>query len=467
MKVLVAIANHGTGNRAYLDRLISEYRAAPFDSHIVVLSNIPKDLGPGLEVRVGVPSSNPWSLPFAHRPLFRERAEEYDLFIYSEDDTLIRGDTLAAFVAAESVLEPKEIAGFIRTETSQQGSTFFSSVHSHFHWLPGSVVARGGRLFAQFSNDHSGCFVLSRRQLRHCLDSGGFGDAPHEGRHDMLCSAATDPYSRCGLTRLVSIDEIDRFITPHLPNKYIGRMGAPADSVRTQLEALRDVHRGVLPPHTLMRVETTLPRERYSKSYYEKPDPRFPGEFAVKGEVVLSIGVGDGALEKPLIDKGCRVVGIPLDAVIGRCAERSGVELVHSPLNELDSRVNGLRPDLVLISNLLHLTPEPEQLLTVVRSLMKPGARLVARVPNLMHAGAQRRRFRGDPGFADIGNYGKTRCHAAGRGWLRRALERSGYSIADWPATNLTGKAASFPGFVRRAARTWLEPEIRVIARPR
>lgn len=64
--ILVAIANYGTGNRQHLERLISAYRAMRARVDIVVLSNIPKDLGTGVEVRVGLPSPNPWSLPFAH-----------------------------------------------------------------------------------------------------------------------------------------------------------------------------------------------------------------------------------------------------------------------------------------------------------------------------------------------------------------------------------------------------------------
>ena len=45
-RVLVALASYGTSNDEYLARLIEEYRSMSFQVDIVVLSNIPKQLGP-------------------------------------------------------------------------------------------------------------------------------------------------------------------------------------------------------------------------------------------------------------------------------------------------------------------------------------------------------------------------------------------------------------------------------------
>src|SRR6516162_5834322 len=87
-RVLVAIANYGTSNDPYLARLVQEYKAMPFDLHIVILSNLKKQRE-GTENLVGLPTKNPWSLPFAHKKVFAERIHQYDLFVYSEDDILI------------------------------------------------------------------------------------------------------------------------------------------------------------------------------------------------------------------------------------------------------------------------------------------------------------------------------------------------------------------------------------------
>ena len=104
-RILVAIASYGHVNDRYLGQLLGEYRAMPFDIDIVVLCNIEKHLGPDIETRVGLPNKNPWSLPFAHKRLFAERARDYDVFVYSEDDTLITAAHLRAFLEATAELE--------------------------------------------------------------------------------------------------------------------------------------------------------------------------------------------------------------------------------------------------------------------------------------------------------------------------------------------------------------------------
>ena len=59
LRVLVAVASYGTSNDHYLSRLIEEYRAMSFDVDIVILSNLPKQIAPDIEVLVGLPTRKP------------------------------------------------------------------------------------------------------------------------------------------------------------------------------------------------------------------------------------------------------------------------------------------------------------------------------------------------------------------------------------------------------------------------
>src|SRR5215467_11650345 len=117
MKILVAITSYGTANDKYLMRLIEEYRSMSHDVDIVVLSNIAKSVD-GVEVRVGMPTKDPWSLPFAHKQVLAERVNDYDLFIYSEDDTLITEANIRAVLDLSKQLPEREIPGFFRYEIS-------------------------------------------------------------------------------------------------------------------------------------------------------------------------------------------------------------------------------------------------------------------------------------------------------------------------------------------------------------
>jgi len=76
VKILVAIANYGTKNMVCLRAVTEECRSMSYRTDIVVFSNISKELGPGVEIRGGLPLKNSWSLPFGHRKVFSERAND-------------------------------------------------------------------------------------------------------------------------------------------------------------------------------------------------------------------------------------------------------------------------------------------------------------------------------------------------------------------------------------------------------
>src|ERR1700688_3328102 len=156
-KLLVAIASYGTSNDRYLARLIEEYRSMSYSVDVVVLSNIKKPVPAGVELVVGLPTKDPWSLPFGHKKLFADRVEKYDLFIYTEDDTLITEKNIASFLRASEALPPNEIPGFLRVEKGSKGQLILADVHAHFHWDPRSVRTRGEHTLAFFTCEHSAC----------------------------------------------------------------------------------------------------------------------------------------------------------------------------------------------------------------------------------------------------------------------------------------------------------------------
>ncbi len=269
LKILVAIASYGTGNDGYLSRLVDEYHKMPYDVHIVVLSNVQKNLSPDIEVLVGLPTKNPRSLPFGHKPVLAQRLEQYDLFIYSEDDTLITERNIKAFLRATALLPENEVAGFIRSEIGASGKLFISTAHGHFHWRQNSVRSIGDSTFAEFTNQHSGCFILTRDQLRRAIASGGFLVGPHEGRYQLLETAATDPYTQCGMEKVICISELEDFVIPHLPNKYAGTLGVEKQIFQKLVDAMLNRQNLESATPDLLETETKLSYSMWSKDYYE------------------------------------------------------------------------------------------------------------------------------------------------------------------------------------------------------
>ena len=429
MKILVAIASYGSKQDHYLQQLLRSYRSMSFDVHLVVLSNIAKELGPDVELKIGLPTKDPWSLPFGHKQLFADRVNDYDLFIYSEDDMLISERNLRAFVDSCAVLNSDEISGFIRSESDEHGNEYFCDAFDQWHWEAHSVVERGGQTFASFTNEHSACYVVNRAQLKHCIASGGFLIPPHQDRHDLLCAAATDPYTRCGLRRLINVSRFDDFLVPHLSNKYVGVYSLPSAEFRRQVCALHEIQKGSRPATQLFEMETLLPGIRWSKGYYEPAREDELSLIPADAKQVLAVGTGSGALEEAISKRGIPVLALPIDSVISTCAEARGIEVVHGSFEEALQKLGQRQFDCILVSNILHLVPEPARVLTSLRKHLTPAGKIVATVPNLMKPKVVWGRLRGDKQYADLSDFDKSHLHVTSHHRIQHWMHSAGYKI--------------------------------------
>ena len=114
---------------------------------------------------------------------------------------------------------------------------------------------------------------------------------------------------------------------------------------------------------------------------------------------VLSIGCGWGATEQRLVEKEIRVKGVAVDSVIAVSAEARGVEVVYGDLKNARKQLANERFDCVLMSNVLHLIPNPVKILSSFADLLSPGGCMISSVPNLSGARriSRRVRLRGKP----------------------------------------------------------------------
>jgi 2-polyprenyl-3-methyl-5-hydroxy-6-metoxy-1,4-benzoquinol methylase len=410
------ITSWGTKNDHYLVRLVTEYRSMSADVDIIVLSNVQKAVAAGVKVMV-VDRQNPWSIlrvagavrypwslgqeyrewkrymgfPFLHRRILADRLNEYDLFIFSEDDTLITERNLQAFQTVSKVAREDEVPGFLRFEISPGGRRNYPEVHGHFHWDPMSIRKRGQYTLASFTNEHAASYVLTRQQLRRAIDSAGYLVEPHAGKYDMLCTAATDPYVQCGLQKLICISHLDDFLIHHLPNVYVGtQFGADDCEVRRQVGVLLRIGAKGHRRGPLFDTETKAELARYSKNFYEPVLPEVLAAIPEGARSILSIGCGWGATEACLTEKGLQVTAVSLDSVIAGHAQQRGVEVITGNFREAREKLAGRRFDCLLLSNVLHLVPNPVEVLSLFGNLLSPGGVLIAVSPNLARLGAKR-----------------------------------------------------------------------------
>ena len=436
MKILVVLANYGTNNDPYLKRVLDEYRKMPYQVDVVVLSNLPKDFGPGVEVIVGAPYKNPFAFPFAHKKVLAGRLSQYDLFIYAEDDILISQRNIEAFLRATRVLPENELAGFFIAETSTDGTLFYCVLHRQYHWDLDSVRVRGEYTLARCTNEHSACFLLTQDQLRRAIASGGFLVEPHEGRYQLRETAATDPYTQCGFQKMVAISHLDDFTAMHLPNKYWQSAPWETSSVLyRQVRALLDLKKDGRPQSLLFEPETKLPSRAWSKSYYEPCRMDMISLVPSSARQVLSLGCGFGYTEEYLVKQGLRVVGLPLDSVIAACAEDQGVEVVYGDFETARQKLAGEKFDCLLMSNILHLVPDPVAVLRSFTLLLAQQGTVIAGTPNFSYLPVIWRRLRRDPYLRGLEDHHESGLHVTTKVVLRKWFHDSGLTLEKtvWP----------------------------------
>lgn len=225
LQVAVVIASYGSKNEKHLETLIAQY---------LTMDEVQADL----TVLTGddLHGAAPQSLPFLARKTLAAKQGRFDLFVYSEDDIRIRESNLHAWIEVAVGLRAGEVPGFVRYEVAADGERKFPDMHGAFRW--GNVEPRDGEAFAEFSNVHSGCYVLSAAQLYLAIQSGGYLVGMHaDSTYGALERGASDVYLQCGLRKLIPLTRFSEFLVEHLPANYL-HLGKPEAAVRAELQAM-------------------------------------------------------------------------------------------------------------------------------------------------------------------------------------------------------------------------------------
>jgi 2-polyprenyl-3-methyl-5-hydroxy-6-metoxy-1,4-benzoquinol methylase len=429
LRVLVGIASYGTGHLHLLEQMIQTYQRMAMEVHVVVFSEAAKGLGTEVEEIVGLPSRNPWTLPFAHKPVFAQRVEQYDLFIYTEDDIGISERQIRAFLKATSELQPDEIAGFLRYEVDKTGTWVLTEPWGRYHWKPDSVRRRGSYTVAEFTNEHAGFYMLNRAQLRRAIASGGFLRRPYRGRYGWPETAATDPYTGCGFRKVICISALRDFLVHHMPNRYAEVLPVSLAAFEEQIETLVRIRDGFHPAKALCAVESERWPSWWQKSYYEAPSRELLEMIPHDAKSILSVGCGWGLTEAELQRRGAKVTAVPLDSIIGAMAERRGVKVVYGTWDECTKHLEGQRFDCVFVKDLLHLQRDPDQMVEQLSGLVAPGGALVCAGPNFDRAPWRLKRALGIDGFDKLRSFESGGFSVCVPRTLARPIEKAGLSI--------------------------------------
>lgn len=214
MRIKVCANNFGSSQLIYLDKVLHEYRSyKKYKVDITIHTTVPI-LN---EKQVLHPESIGQALAYPCRQEMANDLDAFDIFIYTENDILITEDNIDAFLEYNNTLPDNQVAGFMLYE--QRGDQKIMMSMCEYYGPSFKKTYSHGFVI---NNQHQACWVLTRRQLRRAIDSGGFLVQPHFGPYGIIEQGASDPYTQCGLEKIYPYDLklVERLLIRHLPLKY-------------------------------------------------------------------------------------------------------------------------------------------------------------------------------------------------------------------------------------------------------
>lgn len=227
MKILAVLVNYGTEQLNYLQQVVTELKSfKKYNVTVIVHSNIPLYDIKGIDQTIVVELPNYQLLPMTCRQTINHYSNNFDLFIFSENDHLWKEHHVDKYLEYVSILPKNRIAGLIQYEANENGR-FYPAYHAHYEWDWNSVEEYGGKKFAHFNNVHQASFILTKNQLTTIQSKKDFTRFFSNDHYSVKCKTNTDIYKYAGMKKLICISDFEDNLIHHLPNIYIN--GGPGE----------------------------------------------------------------------------------------------------------------------------------------------------------------------------------------------------------------------------------------------
>lgn len=260
--ILIVISNFGDEQIEYLKKVIDNFNGfKKYKTEIIIHSNIKLEKY-GISEKVKIfESTNPFSLidipfkfkitnkwsknfysfhfiPITCRQTIYEMKNDYDYFIFTENDHLWEEFHVDNHIMYEEILPNDKISGLIQFETDGD-QYYYPGYHKKFEWDFDSIEVYANKVFAHFTNVHQGSFLISKSQLSRICDKYDFTNYFFKKTiYSTKCMVNTDIYENEIYKKLICISDFKSNLIHHLPNLYIkgekGRKKLRSDSERME-----------------------------------------------------------------------------------------------------------------------------------------------------------------------------------------------------------------------------------------
>ena len=225
MKILTTIVCYSGKSNQYITEVANNLKGV---SDVVIFS--PEEMDIPNTKTVITSKTLGKNMTFVPRQYIKDRLNDYDYFLYNEDDILIKEHSLLFAINKNEEVSRVNLQnniGFLRYELDNNVPEFvdlspYNSVH-----LGGNGVSDIIRCVTSINNEyyflpwnyHSGNFLLSKSQLELLITNDEFPVEPSNSYAGIMESAASGVYHV--LRKLYPVNQYKELMVHHMSNKYI------------------------------------------------------------------------------------------------------------------------------------------------------------------------------------------------------------------------------------------------------
>ena len=139
------------------------------------LSTIIKNLPFSVEIHCHENLSHPFNLAWTHRPHMLKQINNYDIFLYLEDDILIPWDNFKSWLEENNDIDRHGyLRGFLRVETAENGTIY--SVDCKQATKDPIIFRIGKKYYFQPQYPYHACWLYNKKQMRDFVKSQAWID---------------------------------------------------------------------------------------------------------------------------------------------------------------------------------------------------------------------------------------------------------------------------------------------------
>lgn len=227
MKILISIANFGDKQLNYLNTVIDEYRSyKKYDITINVHSTVKLDRND-----ICLIYHDPTSVgrvAYLHRQEFVDLKNEYDMFLFSENDILIKEEAIDTYLKYNSLLPVNYCLGFIRYEKKSIDNPLDKNFYCLDQWprvghINTKNITVNENSYFILQNPFQSCFLLSQDRLNFVINNHDFLKTDYNGIESSSGGIYVNWGNSGGVINKVctrNLEDLKKCLIHHLPDRH-------------------------------------------------------------------------------------------------------------------------------------------------------------------------------------------------------------------------------------------------------